>query len=65
VQFKNADNNYNYQYFVYVLSPGKNVIEYKIYSDTDYFSMNSYDFANSIFNDKNLNDAVTKGGMIR
>lgn len=45
--------------------PGKNVIEYKIYSDTDYFSMNSYDFANSIFNDKNLDDAVTKGGMIR
>lgn len=65
VQFKNTDNNYNYQYFVYVLSPVEYVIEYKIYSDTDYFSMNSYDFANSIFNDKNLNDAVTKGGMIR
>lgn len=66
VQFPNkSDNNLAYAYCIYVLSQGPCVVQYNIYSNTDYFSLNSNLVINSILNDDNLRASLKHGGIIK
>lgn len=66
VQFPNkSNNNLAYVYYVYVLSKGPKVIEYKIYSNDDYFSLQSNLVVNSILSDNKLRESIKHGGIIR
>lgn len=66
VQFLNkTTNNLAYEYYVYVLSPGPTVMEYNIYSDNNFFSMESSLVVNSILSNDNLNASIEHGGKIR
>lgn len=66
VQFaNNTTNNCKYEYYVYVLSPGPTVLEYNIYSDNDYFSMQSSVVVNSILSDEKLRDSLEHKGKIK
>ena len=66
VQFaNNTTNNCKYEYYVYVLSPGPTVLEYNIYSNSDYFSMQSSVVVNSILSNEKLRESLEHKGIIR
>ena len=66
VQFSNkSNNNLAYVYYVYVLSKGPTVLEYTIYSNDDYFSLQSNLVVNSILSDDKLRESSKHGGVIR
>ncbi len=66
VQFINKTSiNYKYEYYVYVLSKGPYVLEYNIYSNSDYFSMRSSFVVNSILSDENLRESLNHKGIIK
>lgn len=66
VQFSNkANNNLAYVYYIYVLSKGPTVMEYTIYSNDDYFSLQPNLVVNSILSDDKLRESSKHGGVIR
>ena len=66
VQFPNKSNNgLLYEYHIYVLSNGPTVMEYNVYSNSDYFSMSSKTVVNSILSDNNLKQSISQGGIMR
>lgn len=66
VQIPNRLNeNFKYIYYVYILYKGPKVIEYRIYSNDNYFSMKSTTVVNSILSNKNLESALKNKGIIR
>lgn len=66
VQFpNNSKNNLTYVYYVYVLSKGPIVMEYRIYSNDDYFSMQPSLVVNSILSDNNLQDSLKNKGIMQ
>jgi len=66
VQFPNrTNNNLAYEYYVYVLSKGPKLMEYNIYSNTDYFSVDASLVVNSTLSDSNLHESLERGGIIR
>ena len=66
VQLPNTGNNgYKYQYYIYVLAKKPTLLEYNIYSNTNYFEMSSYSVVNSVLTDDKLKESVSNGGIIR
>lgn len=66
VQFNNkTSNGYMYEYYVYVLSQGPTLMEYRIYSNTDYFSLSSKDVVNNMLSNDTLKESVKHGGIIK
>ena len=61
----NTTNNCKYEYYVYVLSPGPTVLEYNIYSNSDYFSMQSSVVVNSILSNEKLRESLEHKGIIK
>ncbi|MEE3343750.1 MAG: transglutaminase domain-containing protein [Bacilli bacterium] len=66
VQFQNKINNgFLYEYYVYVLSQGPSVMEYNVYSNTNYFSLSSTMVVNSILSDENLKKSIVRSGILK
>lgn len=62
---KTHSNGMKYEYFIYVLSKGPRVLEYNVYSNDNYFEMNSEYVVNKLLSDDKLVESMTNNGILK